>query len=186
MLWTKALQEKKKTEDVALQRVDETDKLKEVLDQAIDAVVSIDKSNIVTYFNAAAEHLWGYKSEEVVGQNVSMLVPSNIRQNHDSYVNANRSSNVNKIVGTSREVQLERKDGRQVWANLSLSKIGSGDNARYTAFVKDITEEKQARDIIQQTLEQALATLSSPSTRTTTSPSSMRQLSAFGGIRGRK
>lgn len=128
----------------------------EILDQAIDAIVSINSENCVTYFNAAAEHLWGYKAEEVMGRNVSMLVPKDVRANHDELIDRNRRSGVNRIVGTSRDVQLQRKDGSDVWANLSLSKIGTGAKAQYTAFVKDISAEKEAREIIEQTLEQSL------------------------------
>ncbi|GAB5382439.1 MAG: hypothetical protein Alis3KO_08550 [Aliiglaciecola sp.] len=128
----------------------------QVLEQAIDAVVSIDHNNNVTFFNRAAEQLWGYKRAEVLGKNVKMLVPMAIQSNHDGYVNANRNTGNDKIVGTSRDVQLERKDGKKVWCNLSLSKVHTGDKIHYTAFVKDITEQKQAKERIDQTLEQCI------------------------------
>lgn len=156
MLWKNRNQDISKQSVSDDQNADDKNYLVKVLDQVIDAVVSIDRDNNITYFNAAAEALWGYSPEEVIGRNVSMLVPQEIRSAHDGYVNANRTTGQNKIVGTSREVQLERKDGQRVWANLSLSKVGSGDDTHYTAFVKDITAEKQSRDIIQQTLEQSL------------------------------
>ena len=128
----------------------------QVLEQAIDAVVSIDENNCVTFYNKAAEDLWGYSPEEVIGQNVKMLVPAAIRSNHDSYVNNNRITGQDKIVGTSREVEVHRKDGSVIWGNLSLSRVITGERITYTAFVKDITQEKMARDTIDQTLEQAL------------------------------
>ncbi|GLS04872.1 hypothetical protein GCM10007860_20200 [Chitiniphilus shinanonensis] len=133
-----------------------SDHLREVLEQAIDAVVSIDSNNNVTFFNAAAERLWGYSRQEVLGHNVKMLVPRGIQPNHDEYVNANRRTGQDKIVGTSRDVMLERKDGGRVWTNLSLSKVQVGNRISYTAFVKDITRERNARETINQTLEQAL------------------------------
>ncbi|BDX08380.1 PAS domain S-box protein [Planctobacterium marinum] len=128
----------------------------QTLEQALDAVVTIDENNIVQFFNAAAEQLWGYKRDEVLGKNVKMLVPKIHQANHDNYVNANRTTGQDKIVGTAREVQVERKDGSTLWAQLSLSKINLSGRIRYTAFVKDITEEKEQRTIIDQTLEQAL------------------------------
>ncbi|HEX5844144.1 MAG TPA: PAS domain S-box protein [Pseudomonas sp.] len=130
--------------------------INQTLEQALDAVVSIDPQNLVTFFNAAAERLWGYSRDEVLGRNVKMLVPQMLQANHDGYVNANRVTGQDKIVGTSRDVQIERKDGRVVWGNLSLSKVQSGTQISYTAFVKDITREREAREIINQTLEQAL------------------------------
>ena len=128
----------------------------EILEQAIDAVVNIDKDNNITFFNPAAEKLWGYSRDEVLGRNVKMLVPVEHQANHDNYVDSNRTSGVNKIVGTSREIEVPRKDGTTVWCELSLSKIGQGSEASYCAFVKDITKERQAREVTRQTLEQAV------------------------------
>ncbi len=128
----------------------------QTLEQAIDAVVTIDQNNNITFYNAAAEKLWGYTRDEVMGENVRMLVPSEIRAPHDSYVNANRDTGKDKIVGTSRDVEVQRKDGSRIWANLSLSKVEIGDEIIYTAFVKDITEQRRAQEIVNQTLEQAL------------------------------
>jgi methyl-accepting chemotaxis protein len=129
---------------------------RQILDQALDAVVSINDQNIVTYFNRSAEQLWGYRSDEVVGQNVKMLVPKEFRANHDTFVNANRTTGQDKIVGTSRDVEIERKDGERIWANLSLSKVRAGEKIFYTAFVKDITAQRRSRETITQTLSQAI------------------------------
>ena len=120
--------------------------ISQTLEQALDAVVSIDADNHVTFFNRAAEDLWGYKREEVIGENVKMLVPPELQRRHDGFVNANRDTGVDKIVGTSREVPVHRKDGEIRWGNLSLSRVelGNGDKI-YTAFVRDVTEEVARR-----------------------------------------
>ncbi len=128
----------------------------QALDQAIDAVVTINEKNIVTYYNKAAEKLWGYNIDEVIGKNVKMLVPQAIQSNHDELVNANRTTGEDKIVGTSRDVLIETKEGSHTWCNLSLSKVKIGDKITYTAFVKDISKEKENADIIDQTLEQCI------------------------------
>ncbi|OOF14109.1 MULTISPECIES: PAS domain S-box protein [unclassified Salinivibrio] len=130
--------------------------LQQVLDQAIDAIVTIDHNNNITYYNPAAERLWGYHPEEVLGKNVKMLVPRMYQANHDSYVNNNRNTGEDKIVGTSRDVQVERKDGSIAWCNLSLSKVKVGKHIHYTAFVKDISKQKESQEIINQTLEQCI------------------------------
>ena len=134
----------------------ESDATQLILEQAIDAVVSINEHNEVTFFNAAAEKLWGYTADEVVGRNVAMLVPQAIQAQHDSFVNANRTTGVDKIVGTSREVEIHRKDGTVLWGALSLSKVQRGSEILYTAFVKDETESRFNREMIRQTLEQAI------------------------------
>lgn len=132
------------------------EQMEQVLYQAIDAVVTIDKDNIVTFFNPSAEALWGYKSAEVIGKNVKMLVPKIHQPRHDEYVNTNRRTGKDKIVGSSRELLMERKDGMEIWVSFSLSKIEVGGEIAYTAFVRDITEERTAKETINQTLSQAL------------------------------
>lgn len=129
---------------------------RQALEQSIIAVITIDTKNNVTFFNKAAEKLWGYSSREVIGKNVSLLVPQEIRSNHDGYVNNHRKTGVDKIVGHSREVQLQRKDGKRIWVQLSLSQVKVGLEKHYTAFVREVTAERRGREINQQTLEQAI------------------------------
>ena len=135
---------------------DERERYVQILGQAVDAVVSIDENNCVTFYNAAAEHLFGYSREEVMGQNVKMLVPADIQPNHDKYINANRTTGVNKIVGKTREVEITRKDGTKIWGQLSVSKVRLGNKIIYTGFMKDITPERKAFEMLKQTLEQAI------------------------------
>ncbi|WP_420933856.1 PAS domain S-box protein [Alteromonas sp. A081] len=129
---------------------------KQALSQSILAVVTIDENNNITFYNDAASKLWGYSPSEVLGKNIKMLVPREHQSNHDSYVNTHRNTGVNKIVGSSREVELETKSGQRIWVQLALSQVIVGGKKHYTAFVRDVTEEREAREIVEQTLEQAL------------------------------
>lgn len=117
----------------------------QTLEQAIDSVVVIDTHNCVVLFNRAAEQLWGFSKAEVLGRNVSMLVPENIRGKHDGYVDSNRRTGVNKIVGTTREVPIHKKDGTQRWGSMSISRVESDGQILFTAFVKDVTEQRKER-----------------------------------------
>ncbi|MEZ5755973.1 MAG: PAS domain S-box protein [Paracoccaceae bacterium] len=138
-------------------RLDSRINLRLVLDQAIDAAVLIDNNNCIIYFNAAAQRLWGYDAHEVLGSNVKILIPHEMRGQHDSWVNRHRRTQQNRIVGSSREVQLERKDGRKVWVSLSLSQVRGEDGAlNYAAFIRDITEDRKNRLAIRQTLENTM------------------------------
>ncbi|MBP6599939.1 MAG: PAS domain S-box protein [Giesbergeria sp.] len=131
--------------DITAQR-NAREMITQTLEQALDAVVSIDERNVVTFFNAAAERLWGYERGAVLGHNVKMLVPGFMQSQHDGYVNANRSTGRDKIVGTAREVLIERADGGRKWGLLSLSKIEASGRITYTAFLKDVTDEVQRRE----------------------------------------
>lgn len=115
-------------------------KLEETLEQAVDAVITINSKKVVEYMNKAAVDLFGFEKEEVIGQNVKILVPMEHRGNHDGYVDANINTGVNKVLGTGRDLEMSRKDGSKFWGNLSLSKVEIEGELQYTAFIKNITE----------------------------------------------
>lgn len=117
----------------------------QTLEQAVDGVVVIDTENNVVLFNRAAEILWGYGRDEVLGNNVKMLVSAGMQAKHDDYIDANRRTGVNKIVGTTREVPIHRKDGSQRWGAMSISRVESDGQVLFTAFVKDVTERRKER-----------------------------------------
>ncbi len=112
----------------------------QTLEQAIDGVVVINSKNNIILYNQAAEQLWEYTQDEVLGRNVSILVPNHIKSHHDSYVNANRETGVNKIVGTSIDVEINCKSATKKWGSMSISRVQLDDKIFYTAFIKDITQ----------------------------------------------
>ena len=128
----------------------------EILEQAVDSIVTIDSSKTVIFCNKAAEEMFGYPREEVLGKNVKMIVPLEHRANHDDYVDSNMSTGINKVVGKGRDLEMVRKDGTKFWGNLSLSKVQVGEELQYTAFIKDITEQVTLRETTVQILEQAV------------------------------
>jgi diguanylate cyclase (GGDEF)-like protein/PAS domain S-box-containing protein len=121
----------------------------QTLEQAMDGVVVINPQNNIILYNKAAEKLWGFSHDEVIGKNVKILVPDNIKPNHDKLVNANRETGVNKIVGMSRDIEIVRKDGSIKWGSFSLSKVEMDGKILYTAFVKDITDTMLQRKRIE-------------------------------------
>ncbi|GAA0890544.1 hypothetical protein GCM10009122_02220 [Fulvivirga kasyanovii] len=124
------------------EQVLEKQKNLQILEAAVDSVVTIGEDKIVTFFNKAAEEMFGYSREEVLGNNVKMIVPLAHRQNHDRYVDDNFNTGVNKVIGIGRDLEMTRKDGSKFWGNLSLSKVEVSGAVQYTAFIKDITEER--------------------------------------------
>ncbi|WP_372971187.1 PAS domain S-box protein [Marinobacter sp.] len=120
--------------------------MNQTLEQAMDAVVSIDQHNNVTFFNKAAEQMWGYHRDEVLGENVKMLVPEAIRSQHDGFVDRNRRTGENRIVGSYRELTIERKDHSRIWGQAAISKIEFDGVITYTALIKDVTEEVEKRE----------------------------------------
>lgn len=123
----------------------------DMLQQAADGVIIIDHNNKVVFFNDAAERLWGVPAAEVVGRNVSCLVPMEHQGRHDGYIDQNRQTGVNRIVGTSREVTFTRSTGDYVAAEMSISTalIGPEKHRYYMAFVKGMSEESHRRKLLE-------------------------------------
>src|SRR5262245_33266192 len=85
--------------------------IKAVVDTAVDGVIVTDGQGIVHLFNPACQKLFGYRADEVVGQNVKMLMPAPHRDQHDGYLGNYLVTGEHNIIGTSREVMGQRKDG---------------------------------------------------------------------------
>ena len=115
-----------------------------ILDNMVDGIITIDEAGIIHSFNPAAEHIFGYLPEQVMGQNVKMLMPNPNRDAHDSYLRNYQSTGVARIIGIGREVEGQRKDGSLFPMDLAISEITHQGKPMYIGMVRDITERKRA------------------------------------------
>lgn len=83
------------------------------LEQTFMAVVLVDERNRVLFFNEAAEKLWGYSRDEVLGRDMNILIPGPLKHVHGDYVHHHRDGGNSRVVGMNRELQLERKTARR-------------------------------------------------------------------------
>ena len=109
------------------------DKLKEskalanaILETTVDGMITINTDGTIQSFNKAAENIFEYKEEEVIGENVSMLMPTPHRQNHDQYINNYLETGEKQIIGKGREVRGRRKDGSTFPMELAVSEVQWG------------------------------------------------------------
>lgn len=123
---------------------------KEILQQAADGVIIINENNRIVFFNSAAERLWGYAASEVMGKNVKCLVPFEHRARHDDYIDHNRTTGIDRIVGTSREITFTRSAGDYAVAEMSVSAIRLSPLGQryYMAIVKGVTEESHRKKLL--------------------------------------
>lgn len=117
--------------------------LRQVVETAVDAIITIDARGLIEYFNPAAQRLFGYTAEEARGQNVKMLMPSPYQEEHDGYIRSYLDSGVKHIIGIGREVVGRRKDGSVFPIHLSVSEARVDGKIFFTGIIHDISEQKR-------------------------------------------
>ena len=133
-----------KSSKSSIQLGDTEERLRAILQTAVEGIITIDERGIVESMNPAAEKTFGFKAVEIVGKNVSVLMPSPYRQEHDGYLANYLSSGQARIIGIGREVVGQRKDGTVFPMDLAVSEVRLANRRLFTGFVRDISERKKA------------------------------------------
>lgn len=126
--------------------------LEAILQSTVDAIITIDDKGLILSFNPAAESMFSYSADEVIGKNIKMLMPSPYQEEHDSYINDYHETGKKKIIGIGREVLGLRKDGSTFPMDLSVSENKVDDIHIFTGIVRDISERKEAEKKIKESL----------------------------------
>ncbi len=116
--------------------------LQSILDTVPDALIVIDLRGIIQSFSAAAARLFGYAPAEVVGENVSCLMPSPHREDHDRYIERYLATGERRIIGMGRVAVGQRKDGSTFPMELAVGEARVGGERLFTGFVRDLTERR--------------------------------------------
>ncbi len=130
-------------------------RIQAVVNNALDGIITIDEQGVIESFNPAAEKIFGYAAEEVIGQNVNMLMPDPYHTEHDDYLRDYLATGEKKIIGKGREVLGRHKDGTTFTMELDVSEVRIEGTNLFIGIVRDITgrkraeqELKEARDAI--------------------------------------
>ncbi len=129
--------------------------LQALLDATVDAVILIDATGRIETFNRSGERLFGFRAEEVVGRNVSVLMTERDRDSHDAYMHRYMSTGVPHIIGVGREVHARRKDGSVFPVFLSVGRIHESDPPRFVGLLHDITLRREAMAAIRRERDRA-------------------------------
>ncbi len=130
--------------------------LRSILDSVPDAMVLIDQRGLIQSFSVAAERLFGYTADEVHGRNVSLLMPSPYREQHDSYLGRYKATGERRIIGIGRVVMGLRKNGSTFPMELSVGEVQQNGNNLFTGFVRDLTERQYTQARLQELQEDLL------------------------------
>ena len=121
-----------------------------IVESAVDGIIVIDDRGRIESFNPAAERLFGYREADVVGRNVSMLMPSPYREEHDGYLARYCTTGDARIIGIGREVYGRRADGTTFPLHLSVGEMLLGGERRFTGILHDLSArvrmEEQLRE----------------------------------------
>jgi PAS domain S-box-containing protein len=127
--------------------IDVASRLQAVIETAVDGIITIDERGHIEFANPSTCTIFQYDVTEMVGNNISMLMPSPYHENHDGYMHNYMSTGVKKIIGIGREVRGKKKDGTIFPFWLSVSEVKLESKRRlFTGIVHDLTEQKKAEE----------------------------------------
>ena len=115
-----------------------------VLKEAVDGIITIDAGGVIQSINAAAARIFGYDEDEMVGKNVTMLMPDEYTRQHLDSLRRYLETGEARVIGIGREVEGRRKDGTIFPVDISVSEVVLGDTRLFTGIVRDLTERKRA------------------------------------------
>lgn len=117
--------------------------LSAIIENAIDGIITIDDRGIIEHVNPAALKLFGFENGELIGKNVSVLMPTPDKEKHDSYIKHYNDTGQKRIIGVGREVTGQRKDGSTFPFRLGVSEVKFSDRKIYTGFIHDLSKLKE-------------------------------------------
>jgi PAS domain S-box-containing protein len=128
-----------------------------MLDTATDALITIDSAGLIRSFNLRAEAMFGYPAAEVLGHNLTILMPPSYREAHERGLRHYLATGVRKMIGGTREVEGQRKDGSRFPIELTVSEVRRGNRLAFTGIVRDISPRKAVEEQLQHLIEQLTA-----------------------------
>lgn len=163
MAMATALEERKSAlEDRQAMLEEKKARIRAILEAAANAIITIDSKGIIQDANSATTRLLGYSRNEMIGANVSMLMPSSDADNHDQYLANYHRTKQAKIIGVGREVEARRKDGSMVPVSLAVGEVRLEGKSLYTGILTDLTQQRQLATHLQErqkSLEEAEASI---------------------------
>lgn len=125
-------------------------RLRAILNTAVDAIITIDQRGIVDSVNDAVTRMFGYAPAELIGHNVSLLMPSPDRERHDGYLERYLKTGEKKIIGIGRAVEARRKDGTIFPVHLAVSELREGGEIRFAGIIRDITDIRKSEEALRE------------------------------------
>ena len=117
-------------------------RLRSILQTVPDAMIIIDDKGAIESLSTTAERLFGYSIGEIGGRNISILMPSPYREQHDIYMHRYLATGERRIIGIGRIVVGQRKDGTTFPMHLTVGELRAGERHHFTGFIRDLTDQQ--------------------------------------------
>ncbi len=129
-------------------------RLSAIINTVVDGIITIDDRGLIESLNPAAERIFGYRARELIGRNVSVLMPPPWDRQHDDFIRRYLKTGQARVIGIGREVQGRRRNGAVFPMDLAVSEVRLGERLLFTGIIRDITERKRSEEAIAQVSEQ--------------------------------
>ncbi|TGL40846.1 PAS domain S-box protein [Leptospira perdikensis] len=140
----------------ALRRVKESEaKLTQIIESAMDAIISIDQSKKIILFNGAAEKMFGYQSLDIIGQPLDRLIPIDFRSQHDNHIDSFSNTGVSRrAMGALGQIRGLRANGEEFPIEASISQISVKEEKLFTVILRDVSVRNHSESKIQKLLHE--------------------------------
>jgi len=139
---------KQQKRQVAVALSEREERLRAILNTAVEGIITIDHRGLIESANPAAQNIFGYRAAELVGQNVNLLMPPAQRAAHDGHIANYLRTGRAHIIGIGREVSGQRKDGSLFPMDLAVSEVKLRDRTLFTGFVRDISARQESEKML--------------------------------------
>jgi len=134
----------KKNSFMDQEKNDFVERLKSIIDTAIDGIITIDNRGNVETMNPSAAVIFGYDPKKVIGNNIKMLMPEPYHSEHDGYLQRYQKTKKPHIIGIGREVYGQTSEGKVFPMRLAVSEVVLNDRVIYTGIIHDLSDVKKA------------------------------------------
>ncbi len=134
--------------ELELNLIEEKSRTQSILENVVDAIITINQSGYIKTVNKAAEKIFGYSPNEVIGKNVCMLMPEPFRSEHDKYLKNYIQTGNARVIGIGQEVVGLRKNCEEFPMDIDISEGWMEDQRIFIGIVRDISERKRNEDEI--------------------------------------
>ncbi len=127
-----------------------SERVRSIVDTVAEAIIVINTDLLIEEFNHAAEQIFGYTIDEVIGKSISLLMPQPYHSEHDGYVERFLHTGQPRIMGKEKEAAGLRKDGTVFPIQLGINEMQLGNKKLFTGIISDITERKRAEHVLEE------------------------------------